>query len=91
MYAWVYIVFAVVVGFFLYVFKRSCSFFTHNQLTFIGIFNQGFHIKLFISGMYNKAEEDAIETQLQERATIFAQELVKVSSDRHKGFLDLVT
>jgi len=41
--------------------------------------------------MYEKAEEDAIETQLQERATIFAQELVKVSSDRHNGFLDLVT
>ena len=90
MYAWVYIVFAVVVGFFLYVFKRSCSFFTHNQLTFIGIFNQGFHIKLFISGMYNKAEEDAIETQLKERATTFAQELVKVSSSRREK-VDLVT
>ena len=30
--------------------------------------------------MYEKAEEDAIETQLQERATQFAQELVKVST-----------
>ena len=29
--------------------------------------------------MYEKAEEDAIEIQLQERATLFAQELVKVS------------
>ena len=29
--------------------------------------------------MYEKAEEDAIEVQLQERATLFAQELVKVS------------
>ena len=91
MYAWVYIVFAVVVGFFLYVIKRSCSFFTHNQLTFIGIFNQGFHIKYFISGMYEKAEEDAIETQLHERATIFAQELVKVNSACHRWILDLVT
>ena len=33
-----------------------------------------------ISGKYEKAEEDAIETQLQERATQFAQELVKVST-----------
>ena len=41
--------------------------------------------------MYEKAEEDAIETQLQERATIFAQELVKVSSDRNKELLDLTT
>ena len=32
--------------------------------------------------MYEKAEEDAIETQLQERATQFAQELVKVSTVR---------
>ena len=30
-------------------------------------------------GMYEKAEEDAIEVQLQERATLFAQELVKVN------------
>ena len=29
--------------------------------------------------MYEKAEEDAVESQLQERATLFAQELVKVS------------
>ena len=29
--------------------------------------------------MYEKAEEDAVESQLQERATQFAQELVKVS------------
>ena len=95
MYAWVYIVFAVVVGFFLYVIKRSCSFFTHNQLTFIGILNQSYHIYYLIihsiSGMYEKAEEDAIESQLQERATIFAQELVKVSSDLHKRVQDLVT
>ena len=35
--------------------------------------------------MYEKAEEDAIETQLKERATIFAQELVKVNSAHHGG------
>ena len=37
--------------------------------------------------MYEKAEEDAIETQLKERATTFAQELVKVSSSRHERVL----
>ena len=40
--------------------------------------------------MYEKAEEDAIETQLKERATTFAQELVKVSASRHEKE-DLVT
>ena len=35
--------------------------------------------------MYEKAEEDAIETQLKERATTFAQELVKVSSRKGSG------
>ena len=83
--AWVYIVFAVVVVIFLYVIKRSRSFFTHNQLAFIGISNQGFQIKLFISGMYQTAEEDAIETQLKGRAAIFAQELVKVNTAHHEG------
>ena len=37
--------------------------------------------------MYEKAEEDAIETQLKERATTFAQELVKVSSSCHEWVL----
>ena len=36
-----------------------------------------------ISGMYAKAEEDAIEAQLQERANLFSKELVKVSKWSH--------
>ena len=37
--------------------------------------------------MYEKAEEDAIEIQLKERATTFAKELVKVSSSRDERVL----
>ena len=39
--------------------------------------------------MYEKAEEDAIESQLKERANHFAQELVKVSTIRFETFLEI--
>ena len=42
MYAWVYIVAIVVIGFLFYIFARACSFFTHNQRTFISKFDIGF-------------------------------------------------
>ena len=39
--------------------------------------------------MYEKAEEDAIESQLKERANHFAQELVKVSTIRFEIILEI--
>ena len=36
--------------------------------------------------MYAKAEEDAIEAQLQERANLFSKELVKVSERSHDSW-----
>ena len=62
MYAWVYIVFAVVNGFFLYVIKRSCSFFTHNQLTFIGNYNIGMEIiDVLIQGCTRKQKKTLLK------------------------------